>query len=78
MEHLEIYVKEETGVIIAKYDFPQAFFGLNESNMTSAFWSYMKNITNTLSKEKQDKIYILRQLKHIERAIIFNMNNAHE
>ncbi|WP_094551499.1 hypothetical protein [Petroclostridium xylanilyticum] len=69
-EHLMIYVKEETGVIVAKYEFPQVFFGLNESNMTSAFWSYMENITNTLSKEKQDKKHVLRQLKNYESALI--------
>jgi hypothetical protein len=78
MEHLVIYAKEETGVIIAKYEFPQVFFGLNESNMTSAFWSYMKNITNILPKEKQDKTYIIRQLKHIESALISNTRNMHE
>lgn len=68
-EHFMIYVKEETGAIIAKYEMPQVFFGLNESNMTSAFWSYMKNITNTLSKEKQDKTYVLKQLKNREKTI---------
>ncbi len=75
MENLMIYVKEETGVIIAKYEFPQVFFGLNEKNMTSAFWSYIENIINTLSKENKDKKHALRQLKNFERSLISNISN---
>ena len=73
-----IHVKEETGAIIGKYEMSQILFGLNESNMTSAFWSYMKNITSKIPKETQDKTYVLRQLKYFESTMISNTNNVLE
>jgi len=43
--------------------------------LTSAFWSYMENIIDTLPKENQDKKHILRQLKNFERSLISNISN---
>lgn len=37
-----IYVKEDTGVFMAKVDTPITAFTINESNMVSAFWDCME------------------------------------
>lgn len=36
-----IYVKEDTGVIIARTDAPMTSFVISEHNMINAFWDYM-------------------------------------
>ena len=37
-----IYVKENTGVILAKWNAPKTAFVINERNMVNAFWDYIK------------------------------------
>jgi len=36
-----LYVKEDTGVIVAKTSAPSVIFAINESNMTAGFWDYL-------------------------------------
>ena len=40
-DHTLLYVKEDTGVIMAKTDEPMAAFVINERNMINAFWDYL-------------------------------------
>ena len=37
-----IYVKEDLGVIVAKTSPPPVMLAMNEGNMTSAFWDYLR------------------------------------
>lgn len=53
LEGSMIYVREDVGVLVGKTLLPSVIFAINESNMTAAFWDYMKVI---LKKECQDKI----------------------
>lgn len=75
-EHLIIYTKGETGVIIAKCESPSVLFGIKENNMTSAFWSYMTNMINKFSKDKQSKEKIIKQLKILMNSLNLNTENS--
>lgn len=37
-----LYVKEDTGVIMAKSNPPKAAFAITDRNMINAFWDYME------------------------------------
>lgn len=39
-----IYAREELGVIVAKTSMPAIILAINESNMTAAFWDFLKDI----------------------------------
>ncbi|WP_312832788.1 hypothetical protein [Sedimentibacter saalensis] len=39
-----VYVKEELGAIVAKTSTPPVILAVNETNLTAAFWDYMRNI----------------------------------
>lgn len=41
-EQYMVYVKEELGVIVAKTSSPPVVLAINEGNMTTAFWDYLK------------------------------------
>jgi hypothetical protein len=41
LEGYMLYVKEDTGVIVAKTSAPSVIFAINESNMTAGFWDYL-------------------------------------
>jgi len=36
-----LYIKEGTGVIMAKIDAPMSAFVFNDPSMTNAFWDYL-------------------------------------
>ena len=37
-----LYIKEDTGVIMAKTNSPETAFVISERNMINAFWDYME------------------------------------
>ena len=37
-----LYIKEDTGIIMAKANAPKTAFVINERNMINAFWDYME------------------------------------
>ena len=39
----QLYMEEDTRVIVVKSDPPYTVFDLSEKNMVSAFWHYLKN-----------------------------------
>jgi hypothetical protein len=53
---LSLYCKEDVGVIASKKEPPFMIFAINESNMTAAFWDYLKGyIENKYSKKDSIK-----------------------
>lgn len=58
-----VYAREEFGVIVAKTSQPPVVLAINESNMTAAFWDFLKSIIGekTYGAEKNaDSIAVLR------------------
>ena len=39
--HTLLYVKDDTGVVMAKTDMPLGAFVISERNMVNAFWDYL-------------------------------------
>lgn len=39
-----VYAKEDLGVIVAKTSTPPIILAINETNLTAAFWDYLKDI----------------------------------
>jgi hypothetical protein len=50
-----IYAKEDVGVFFGKITLPSVLFATNESNMTAAFWEYMRVRLNKLPKGKAQR-----------------------
>lgn len=60
-----LYSKEDVGAIIIKTTIPSAVFAINESNMTAAFWDYLKNKIDERSMNKENTIKELQKLIEI-------------
>ncbi|MFZ7132600.1 MAG: transcriptional regulator [Eubacteriales bacterium] len=55
-KELSLYCKEDVGVIASKKEPPFMIFAINESNMTAAFWDYLKgHIESKYSKKNSMK-----------------------
>ena len=64
-----LYVKEDVGVLVAKSSPPSVIFAINESNMTAAFWDYLKMAMNKELKIKPGKAQIITELEAILHSI---------
>jgi len=57
-----LYVKEDLGAIVIKTNSPHAVFAINESNLTAAFWDYLRII---FKENKTEKKHVISQLQKI-------------
>ncbi len=53
-ERYAVYVKEELGVIVAKTSQPPVVLAMSESNMTAAFWDFLKTMVSASTYEHKD------------------------
>jgi hypothetical protein len=58
-----IYVREEIGVIITKTSGPPIAIAINESNMTSAFWDFLKDIIGESYYDQSDNEVAIKHLR---------------
>jgi hypothetical protein len=67
------YVKEEVGLLVAKASHPPVIFAINESNITSAFWDYLKDLIGQMDKKQQNrevvKDFLEKEIKEINKMI---------
>ncbi len=59
-----VYAREEIGVIIAKTSQPPVVLAINESNMTAAFWDFLKSMIDEKTyraAKNADSIAVLRK-----------------
>ncbi len=49
-----VYAKEDTGVVVAKSSLPPAVLLIHESNITAAFWDFLKGMTDENSAGTQE------------------------
>lgn len=64
--NLNISIKDETGVIVTKKDYPFLVFAINHPYMTDAFYTYaeeLKNIKNSYHQQKKAMIQKLKAIK---------------
>jgi transcriptional regulator with XRE-family HTH domain len=68
-KELSLYCKEDVGVIASKKEPPFMIFAINESNMTAAFWDFLKGNIENKKYHKKDSIKKLseyiRKIKEI-------------
>jgi hypothetical protein len=61
-----VYVKEDVGVIVAKTSAPPMAMAINESNLTAAFWDYLRQTIDERDyanpRTKKDTADTLRKL----------------
>jgi len=58
-----LYAKEDIGVLVAKTGYPSVIFAINESNLTAAFWDYLRiMVSNFMKTKKKDTINILEEI----------------
>lgn len=55
-KELSLYCKEDVGVIASKKEPPFMIFAINESNMTAAFWDFLKGNIENEKYNKKDSI----------------------
>lgn len=48
-----VFVKEDTGVILVKSDFPSIAFAISEQRMVSAFWDYLEAIRENANRKPE-------------------------
>ena len=66
-KELSIYCKEDVGVIASKKEPPFMIFAINESNMTAAFWDFLKgNIENEKYHKKDSMKKLSEYIKKIK------------
>jgi hypothetical protein len=63
------YVKEEVGLLVAKVSQPPVIFAINESNMTLAFWDYLKEATRQMAKKQGHRKKVIELLEKEINAI---------
>lgn len=54
-ERYMVYAREDLGIIVAKTSAPPVVLAMNETNMTAAFWDYLKNIIGVKAYLDLDK-----------------------
>jgi copper ion binding protein len=60
-----LYVKDDVGVIVAKTTAPSVIFAINESNLTAAFWDYLRIISGMVIKSEGDRKDTVAKLETI-------------
>lgn len=60
-----LYAKEEVGAIVAKTSAPAITFAINETNMTAAFWDYLRVYINSLAEPQLNKKVVIRRLQSL-------------
>lgn len=60
-----LYVKDDVGVIVAKTTAPSVIFAINESNLTAAFWDYLRIISGMVIKSEGDRKDTVAELETI-------------
>ncbi len=66
------YVQEDVGVIFGKIMRPDVLFATNESNITAAFWEYLRVMQEKLAKIKDQKKMTIDLLN----AMVEKLNNG--
>jgi len=61
-----VYAKEDLGVIVAKTSTPPVILAINETNMTAAFWDYLRDIFGEKAYQSPDN---LEEAKKLEKYI---------
>ncbi|MCF8011251.1 MAG: transcriptional regulator [Clostridiales bacterium] len=69
LEGCMLYCKEDVGVFIEKQSLPPVTFALNERNMSSAFWDYLRLMLNKLSKDSLQRKHTINTLYSINQAL---------
>ncbi|WZL72512.1 transcriptional regulator [Clostridiaceae bacterium 35-E11] len=64
-----LYIKEDLGIIVAKTSLPSVVFAINESNMTAAFWDYMKGMLGKIERSKSQRTTIVDTLTGIIKKL---------
>lgn len=67
-----VYAKEDLGVIVAKTSAPPVVIAINETNLTAAFWDFLRNIIGDKGYQSINKI---EETKRLE-AYIQQIRNA--
>lgn len=67
-----VYAKEELGVIVAKTSTPSVILAINETNLTAAFWDYMRDLIGEKDYHSPNK---QEQTKKLEEYI-YKIKNA--
>jgi len=64
-ERFMLYAKEEVGAIVAKTSAPAITFAINETNMTAAFWDYLRVYINSLAEPQLNKKAVIRRFQSL-------------
>lgn len=64
-----LYVKEDVGLLVAKTSRPSVIFAISESNMTAAFWDYLKMLTEKALKKKASRKTTIAELEAIANTL---------
>jgi hypothetical protein len=63
-----VYVKEESGVIVAKTSLPPVVLAMSEGNMTAAFWDFLKSMMGAkVYEHPQDADNLQKLNEYIDR-----------
>ncbi|MFA5638466.1 MAG: hypothetical protein WCY49_04400 [Anaerovoracaceae bacterium] len=63
-DRYSIYVREELGVIVAKTSQPPVVLAINESNMTAAFWDFLKTMIEENTSEATKNVDSIKALRN--------------
>lgn len=58
-----VYAKEETGVVVAKASMPSGVIFVNESNVTAAFWDFLKSMVDEKAYKEADNSASISMLR---------------
>jgi hypothetical protein len=67
-----LYVKEDVGILVTKSSTPTVMFVSYESNLTAAFWDYLKAIIKNNDKSLSNKSSIITELEDIIFKLVHN------
>lgn len=60
-----LYAKEDVGVIVAKTSSPSAIIGIDESNITAAFWDYLSQEIDISDIKRKNKDITISKIKRL-------------
>jgi hypothetical protein len=63
--NVHVSIKDQTGIIIFKKDWPVRLFAINHPDMTNAFYCYAEDFLNRLPQQSKDRKYIIKTLEKI-------------
>lgn len=64
-----VYAREELGVIVAKTSQPPVVLAMNESNMTAAFWDFLRSLVGDRAYRRSDKRAVVSRLREFLRQL---------